>query len=74
MKSVEDIYKKLSSYAEQQYNNDNFKNLSIIEKKLKNKEDLFNRNYKYKTIEIDNTYPDFILDNKEILKDYIYIK
>ena len=72
VKSISDIYKKLNSYAEQQYNNENFKNLSIIEKKLKNREDLFNRNYKYKTIKIDNTYPNFILENEENLKDYIY--
>jgi len=62
---LEDLYQLVN-------NNENFKNLSIIEKKLKNKEDLFNRNYKYKTIKIDNTYPNFILENKENLKDYIY--
>ena len=71
VKSTEGIYKKLNSYAEQQFNNENFKNLSVIEKKIKNKEDLFNRNYNYKTIKIDNTYPNFIVENKESLKKYI---
>ena len=47
VKTVADIYKKLNSYAEQQYNNEKFKNISIIEKKLTNKQDLFDRNYKY---------------------------
>jgi len=72
VKSVSGIYKKLNSYAEQQYNNESFKNMSIIEKKLINKEDLFNRNYKYETVNIDNTYPEFILENKRIYKDFIY--
>tara|TARA_B100001057_G_scaffold32790_1_gene29720 strand:+ start:2774 stop:3595 length:822 start_codon:yes stop_codon:yes gene_type:complete len=71
VKTIDGIYKKLNSFAEQQYNNKNFKNLSIIEKKLKNKEDLFNRDYKYQTIEIDNSYPDFILKNRENYKEYI---
>ena len=72
VKSVYDIQKKLSSYAEQQYNNEKFNSISIIEKKLTNKQDLFDRNYKYKTIEIDNSYPDFILKNKENFKQFIY--
>jgi len=72
MKSVENIYKKLNSFAEQQYNNDKFKNINIIEKKLKNKKDLFNRKYKYETLKIDKTYPNFILQNQFKLKEFIY--
>ena len=68
----QDIYKKLNSYAEQQYNNEKFKNISIIEKKLTNKQDLFDRNYKYKTIKIDKSYPDFILKNIKNFKEFIY--
>lgn len=72
VKTVAGIYKKLNSYAEQQYNNEKFKNISIIEKKLTNKQDLFDRNYKYKTIKIDKSYPDFILKNKNNFKEFIY--
>ena len=72
MKSAENIYKKLNSFAEQQYNNEKFKNISVIEKKLKNRVDLFDRGYKYNTVEIDSSYTKFIVQNKNMLKEFIY--
>ena len=72
MKSAENIYKKLNSFAEQQYNNEKFKNISVIEKKLKDRVDLFDRGYKYNTVDIDNSYPKFIVQNKNMLKEFIY--
>ena len=72
VKSVESIYKKLNSYAEQQYNNPKFKNLDRIKEKIKKKEDLFGRGYNYKVLKIDETFPKFLLNNKNRFKDYIY--
>ena len=74
VKSAKGIYKKLNSYAEQQYNNSDFKNLETIEKKIKNKEDLFGRDFKYKVINIDASYPKYLLDNIEKYKDFIYFE
>ena len=74
VKSAKGIYKKLNSYAEQQYNNSDFKNLDTIEKKIKNKEDLFGRKFKYKVINIDASYPKYLLDNIEKYKDFIYFE
>ena len=68
----EGIYKKLNCYSEQQFNNDKYKNIDIIEKKIFEKKDLFNRDYKYKVVNIDNSFPDFIFKNQERLKDLIY--
>ena len=65
-------YKKLNSYAEQQYNNPKFKNLDRIKEKIKKKEDLFGRGYNYKVLKIDETFPKFLLNNKNRFKDYIY--
>jgi len=72
VKTVSDIYKKLNSYAEQQYNNEKYKNLKIIEEKIRNKEDLFGRNYKYRVLNIDNSFPEYINKNLNKFKDYIY--
>ena len=72
MKTPENLFKKLGSFAEQQYNNEKFKNMSLIKDKLKNKEDLFGRDYKYETIRIDNSYPSFIFKNQNKLKEFIY--
>ena len=56
------VFKKISSYSHQEYNNSKFNSIDVIEKKIKNKEDLFNRGYylKYKT---KNSLVKFIEDN-----------
>jgi beta-1,4-mannosyl-glycoprotein beta-1,4-N-acetylglucosaminyltransferase len=72
VKSVKDIYKKLNSYAEQQFNNGKFKDLEVIKNKINEKKDLFDRDYNYKVLNIDTSFPKYIQDNEEKLKDFIY--
>ena len=72
VKSAEGIYKKLDSYAEQQWNNDNFKNLDIIKRKIQKKEDLFDRNHKFEVVNVDISYPNYILKNKDRFENFIY--
>lgn len=62
MQTPKGIQKKISSYSHQEYNNSKFNSIDVIEKKIKNKEDLFNRGYylKYKT---KNSLVKFIKDN-----------
>ena len=42
----------------------NFLKLKIL-KKIISGNDLFNRNQNYKTVDLDDTFPKYILDNKE---------
>ena len=72
VKSAEGIYKKLNSYSEQQFNNAKFKNIDIIKRKIDQKKDLFDRNYNFKVLKIDDTFPKYIYENKEKLKELIY--
>ena len=72
VKNAEGIYKKLNSYSEQQWNNNKFKNMEIIKRKIDQKKDLFDRNYSYKVLEIDNSFPKYIFNNKEKLKELLY--
>ena len=72
VKNAEGIYKKLNSYSEQQWNNNKFKNMEIIKRKIDQKKDLFDRNYNYKVLEIDNSFPKYIFNNKEKLKELLY--
>jgi len=72
VKNAEGIYKKLNSYSEQQWNNEKFKNMEIIKRKIEKKKDLFDRNYDFKVLKIDNTFPKYIYENKERLKELIY--
>ena len=72
VKNAEGIYKKLNSYSEQQWNNSKFKNMEIIKRKIDQKKDLFDRNYDYKVLEIDNSFPKYIFNNKEKFKELLY--
>ena len=34
-----------------------------IRERIRNKEDIFNRDYKYQKVNIDNTFPEYIVNN-----------
>ena len=72
VKNPEGIYNKLNSYSEQQFNTDKFKNIDTIKEKIKLKKDLFDRNYKYKILKIDNTFPEYIINNESKFTDLLY--
>ena len=42
-----------------------------IEEKMKSHKDIFNRGFNYKKVEIDHTFPKYIADNKDKLKEWI---
>ena len=71
LKKPTQISKKIKSYAHQEYNLEKFNKIENIENKLKNKKDILGREYVYKKIEIDKSFPDFIVEHKEELKSWI---
>jgi beta-1,4-mannosyl-glycoprotein beta-1,4-N-acetylglucosaminyltransferase len=71
LKKPESIIKKIRSYSHQEFNTPKFTNKNTIEEKISNGEDLFERNIKYKAIEIDKSFPKYIINNKEKLKYWI---
>jgi len=72
VKNADGIYKKLNSYSEQQWNNEKFKNIEVIKRKIAQKKDLFDRNYNFKVLKIDKTFPKYIVDNQKKLTDLLY--
>ena len=50
---------------------DEFINEEKIAKRIKNNQDLFDRNIKYKKIEIDESFPKYIFNNKAMFKEWI---
>ena len=54
------IYQKIKSFAHGEFNKDNLANIENIAEKIKKGEDIFDRGFKIKKIEIDDTYPEFI--------------
>tara|TARA_B100001057_G_C22694755_1_gene889254 strand:- start:185 stop:988 length:804 start_codon:yes stop_codon:yes gene_type:complete len=71
LQTPEDIIKKIKSYSHGEFNTSEYTNLSDLEKKIKNNEDVFNRGFELKKIDIDNSYPDYIVNNQNYLKDWI---
>ena len=69
--SVAEISKKLKTFAHSEFSDEKFSSIKVIKKKIKNKEDLFERGYLYAKIKIDNSFPEYILKNKSNLKKFI---
>ncbi len=70
--NIEGIVKKISSYQHLEYDNDSIKNKQDLDYKIKNKLDLFGRNYKYKRVAIDDkTSPNYIIENQHHLIEWI---
>ena len=63
LQSPEEILNKIRSFSHGEFNK-NTLDKSIIESKILKSEDIFNRGFKLKKIEIDKTFPNFILENK----------
>ena len=71
LKDATAIKNKIIAYSHQEYNTKEFTNTELIEKKISLGQDLFNRKIKYKKVNIDNTFPKYVLENKEKLEDWI---
>jgi beta-1,4-mannosyl-glycoprotein beta-1,4-N-acetylglucosaminyltransferase len=63
---VEMIIKKLESFAHTEYNKETFKDAKSIENAINNGKDIFGRNFIYKFIPLDNTFPEYILSNQNL--------
>ena len=66
-----DIIKKIKSFSHGEFNEVQFVDEKRIEERITNNEDVFGRGYDLKKINIDERYPSFIRENKNILKDWI---
>jgi len=71
LKNAEDLSKKITSYAHQEFNNDKFNDIKKIHQRIKENKDLYDREYKFEIIKIDKNYPKFIQKNQNKYKDWI---
>ena len=69
--SAEEISLKLRTYAHSEFAGEKFSSADIIKEKIKNRTDLFNRGHQYQKIEIDKTYPNYLIKNQEKFKNFI---
>ena len=70
LQTPNEILNKIESFSHGEFNT---KNLSEkdIEDKILNNTDVFNRGFRLKKIELDASYPDYILENKENFSKWI---
>ena len=71
LKDPESIKNKITSYSHQEYNTKKFTDIDFIKNKISSGEDLFERKINYKKVDIDDTFPEYIVKNKEMFKNWI---
>ena len=71
LQDVKNISKKIKSFAHGEFNKAEIVSEKNIELKIKQSEDVLGRGYKIKKIEIDSSYPKYIINNKDKLKNWI---
>ena len=71
LQSPKNISEKIKSFAHGEFNKENFTNLENIKEKISMGKDIFNRGITYKKVELDNSFPKYLLQNKEKFKQWI---
>ena len=71
LQTPENLLKKISSFSHGEHNKPEFANFKNIEDKIKMQKNIFDLGFSYKKIEIDNSFPKYIVENKEKLKKWI---
>ena len=69
--SPKEISIKLKTFAHSEFSEEKFSNEEIINTKILARIDLFDRGHKYTKVKLDNSFPDFIVINKEKYKEWI---
>ena len=67
----ENIIKKIKSFSHGEFNTDKITDEKNIIQKISRNEDIFERGVKLKKIEINNDFPDYIINNKDRLSKWI---
>ena len=71
LQKPEEIITKIKSFSHGEFNRNKIVDKKKIEEKIANSIDIFERGFKLKKINIDETFPEYILKNKNFLKDWI---
>ncbi len=70
LQTPEQILNKIKSFSHGEFNNKSVNEKNIREKMLNNK-DIFDRDTELKKINLDSSYPEYIINNKEKLSEWI---
>jgi beta-1,4-mannosyl-glycoprotein beta-1,4-N-acetylglucosaminyltransferase len=62
---------KLKVSPHKEYSSEKFSSPKIIKKKIDNLKDLYERGHTYQKVDLNSSYPEYILNNKGLFKDFI---
>ena len=62
---------KLRTFAHSEFASEKFSSPEIIKKNIEKKKDLFGRGHIYKRVEIDETFPEYLINNKDKYSKWI---
>ena len=65
MLTPEEISLKLRTFAHTEFAKPEYSDVNVIKENINNKKDLFKRNISYEKLNLDDSYPQYILDNKK---------
>ena len=71
LQTPENISKKIKSFSHGEFNTTDIADEKKIEEKIKSHKDIFNRGFNYRKVEIDESFPKYIFNNKAMFKDWI---
>ena len=69
--TAEEISIKLKTFAHSEFALEEYSDINIIKKNILAMKDLFNRNKFYHKVELDDSYPEFILKNRNLFASWI---
>ncbi len=70
LNSPEQILNKIKSFSHGEFNNEKI-SLKDIEEKIDKNQDIFGRGFKLKKVELDNSFPSYIINNKKKFSEWI---
>ena len=65
------LSKKIQSFAHGEFNKSSITKEDNIKSKIESGQDVLERGFKLKKVDIDTSFPKYIIDNKEKLKKWI---
>ncbi len=71
LQNTQNILKKIYSFSHGEHNRPEFANEKSIEEKIKSKKNIFGLKFSYRKVDIDHTFPKYILNNMGKLKEWI---
>jgi len=71
VKSPEDIIVKIKSFAHSELNKPYLHDIIYLKNKIENRQDIFNRDILLKKVDLDETFPDYLLTNREKFEKFI---